>query len=109
MYVDSLVTNVYFIFFMISFISLVLVVYFLPTLIAVIRKHNSVIAIFVLNFLLGWSFIAWVIALVWAFSENNSCDLEAKLKTLYSLKEKGIITDEEFERKKEELINSIFE
>ena len=107
MYVDSMDTNVDFIFFMISFISLV--VYFLPTLIAVIRKHNSAIAIFVLNFLLGWSFIAWVIALVWAFSENNSCDLEAKLKTLYSLKEKGLISDEEFERKKEELINSIFE
>jgi len=91
---------------MIGFISLV--IYFLPTIVAIIRKNNSTLAIFILNLLLGWSFIAWVIALVWAFSKNTS-SLEAKLKNLYTLKEKGLITDEEFERKKEELLNSIFE
>ena len=94
------------IFMMIGFISLV--IYFLPTIVAIIRKNNSTLAIFILNLLLGWSFIAWVIALVWAFSKNTS-SLEAKLKNLYILKEKGLITDEEFERKKEELLNSIFE
>ena len=94
------------IFMMIGFISLV--IYFLPTIVAIIRKNNSTLAIFILNLLLGWSFIAWVIALVWAFSKNTS-SLEAKLKNLYTLKEKGLITDEEFERKKEELLNSIFE
>ena len=39
-------------------------VYFLPTLIAH-RKRNSQ-AIFVLNLFLGWTFLGWVIALVWA-------------------------------------------
>jgi len=95
------------IFSMILFVSLV--VYFLPTIVAIIRKNNSSLAIFVLNFFLGWSFVAWVIALVWAFGGNSSVNLENKLRNLYNLRQKGLITKEEFERKKEELLNSIFE
>jgi len=45
-----------------------LVVYFLPTGVAVLRGHPNRFPIFLLNLLLGWSFIAWVIALVWSFT-----------------------------------------
>jgi Superinfection immunity protein len=44
----------------------VLPLYFMPTLIAAIRQHCSLLAIFVLNLLLGWTVISWLIALVWA-------------------------------------------
>lgn len=42
--------------------------YFLPALVASHRKHPNTNAIAVLNLLLGWSLIGWVVALVWACS-----------------------------------------
>jgi hypothetical protein len=44
--------------------------YFIPTIIAVGREHKNCLAIFVLNLLLGWTFIGWVIALVWSFTNS---------------------------------------
>ena len=41
-------------------------VYFLPTLIAFLRRHKNKLAIFFLNILLGWTGIGWAIALVWS-------------------------------------------
>ncbi len=40
--------------------------YFFPTVIAAVRGHREVFAIFILNALLGWSYVGWVLALVWA-------------------------------------------
>ena len=40
--------------------------YFLPIIIAAIRGHNNCLSIFILNLLLGWTFVGWVVALVWA-------------------------------------------
>jgi hypothetical protein len=42
--------------------------YFLPTIIALVRQKRNTIAIFVLNFFLGWTFIGWVAALVWSLA-----------------------------------------
>jgi len=44
--------------------------YLLPTIIAVNRNHNNSIPIFIFNLLLGWSFLGWVLALVWSFTDN---------------------------------------
>ena len=44
--------------------------YFLPTVCAFYRKHNSRAAIFVLNLFLGWTLIAWIIALIWSLNAN---------------------------------------
>jgi Superinfection immunity protein len=49
---------------------LLLAIYLVPTTIAVNRKHNNVAAIAVLNILLGWTFLGWVVALVWATTNN---------------------------------------
>jgi hypothetical protein len=38
--------------------------YFLPTIAG--RNKKNIKAIFVLNLLLGWTLIGWVVALVWA-------------------------------------------
>ena len=42
--------------------------YFLPSVIAAIRQKRNAFAIFMLNLLLGWSFVGWVVALVWSLS-----------------------------------------
>lgn len=52
-------------------IIIFLLIYFLPTLVALARKKRNVGAIFVLNLFLGWSFIGWVIALVWALMHEE--------------------------------------
>ena len=40
--------------------------YFLPTIVAHQGRHHNAAAIGVLNFFLGWTFLGWVIALVWS-------------------------------------------
>jgi hypothetical protein len=42
------------------------VMYFLPSIIAFAKSKRDALAIFLLNFFLGWSVIGWVVALVWA-------------------------------------------
>ena len=49
---------------------LLVAIYLLPTTIAANRKHNNTAPIFLVNLLLGWTFLGWVIALVWAMTNN---------------------------------------
>jgi len=42
------------------------VVYFLPSLVAWVRGHHAVLAVFLTNLFLGWTFFGWVAALVWS-------------------------------------------
>lgn len=42
------------------------VMYFLPTIIALIKSKRDTVAILLLNLFLGWSVIGWIIALIWA-------------------------------------------
>lgn len=44
-------------------------IYFIPTFAAVHARHVNRDAILALNLLLGWTFIGWVIALVWALTK----------------------------------------
>jgi len=44
--------------------------YFLPTIIAVVQHRSNVALIAVVNVLLGWSFVGWVVALVMALSRD---------------------------------------
>jgi hypothetical protein len=48
------------------------VLYFLPTIIAFAREKRDAVSILVLNLLLGWTMIGWVIALVWALRQDAS-------------------------------------
>lgn len=41
-------------------------IYFLPAIVASYRDHHQANAIAILNLFLGWTFIGWVIALVWS-------------------------------------------
>jgi hypothetical protein len=46
----------------------VIVLHFLPTIVAVLRSHHDMLAIFILNVLLGWTGIGWILALIWSFT-----------------------------------------
>ena len=48
---------------------LVPVAYFMPTLVA-LGKRNA-FAIFILNLVAGWTFIGWVVAMVWACTDDK--------------------------------------
>jgi len=47
-------------------VILIFALYFLPTLIAFLRQHKNKLAIFLLNLLLGWTVLGWVVSLVWS-------------------------------------------
>ena len=65
-------TFLFFFFGLASWILFVLLVpYFLPTIIAILRQKTNTGSIFALNLLLGWSLIGWVVALIWALSSDN--------------------------------------
>ena len=47
-------------------VVLIFAFYFLPTLIAFLRNHKNKLAVFLLNLLLGWTVLGWVVSLVWS-------------------------------------------
>lgn len=49
--------------------SIVCLFYFLPALVAYLRKHPSYTSIILVNFLLGWTGLGWIILLFYAFKE----------------------------------------
>jgi T4 superinfection immunity protein len=46
-------------------------IWWIPGFIASARKHHNCVSIWLVTLFLGWSFIGWVIALVWAFSNPS--------------------------------------
>jgi hypothetical protein len=56
---------------LIVFVAVVcLFFYFVPSILANRRHHQHRVGIFLLNLLLGWSLIGWIIALVWSVSDG---------------------------------------
>lgn len=49
-----------------------LLLYLLPTWLAVLFEHPHSLGIFLLNLLAGWTFIGWVAALVWALLRDGA-------------------------------------
>jgi hypothetical protein len=99
--------------------ALCLIPYFLPTIIAAMRSHPSAGAIFAVNLFLGWTFIGWVLCLIWAASDssryngayppyNPSADSQDRiinqLRQLQDLRDQGALTEDEFNRQKSTLL-----
>ena len=55
---------------MLSFLLFLFVMYWLPTVIGMIRGLPSVLGIAALNFFLGWTVVGWVLALMWALAAS---------------------------------------
>jgi hypothetical protein len=49
-----------------SMLLAAMAVYVFPSVVAYKRRHRYTEAIFVTNMLLGWTFIGWCVALIWA-------------------------------------------
>lgn len=49
-----------------SMMLIVFGLYFLPAIIALIRKHHNKAQIILLNLFLGWSGLGWIGALIWS-------------------------------------------
>jgi Superinfection immunity protein len=45
--------------------------YFLPSIVAAVRKKTNTMLIVVVNLFLGWTFIGWVVALAWAVAKDK--------------------------------------
>lgn len=52
-----------------------LAVYFLPALIALTRDHHNKVAIIATNLLLGWTGAVWLVALIWAFTNQKETSI----------------------------------
>ncbi|QAX85903.1 iduronate sulfatase [Pseudomonas sp. DTU12.3] len=100
---------------------LMIATYFLPSFNAFSRKHPERWPIFMLDLFLGWTIIGWVVSLVWSVSSTQSADTihvqpqsqsqseedkYQKLERIGSLKEKGLLTESEFEAEKAKLLQS---
>jgi len=46
----------------------IIIIYFLPSILGYKRKNKM--AIFLLNLLLGWTVLGWIIALIWASMQD---------------------------------------
>lgn len=46
--------------------------YFMPSFIAKLRKHPNFSGILIVNLLIGWTGIGWIIALVMACTNNSA-------------------------------------
>lgn len=86
--------------------------YLLPTIIANYNNHINITAIVLVNLLSGWTFIGWLVALIWAVSKsnphiihNNNTNTSTILLDLKNLKDDGVLTAEEFEIEKNKIIN----
>ena len=51
------------------FIIIVGCIYFIPAIVANQYEHRDTQAIFFTNLLLGWTFLGWAIALIWAMKK----------------------------------------
>jgi hypothetical protein len=98
-------------------LGLCLAAYFIPSIVAMIRSHRQGAAIFLLNLLLGWTLVGWVVALVWAVAREavaptvkmaapaaRPASATEEIERYAGLKDKGLITDEEYQAKKRQLM-----
>ena len=51
------------------FLCFLAIMYFVPAFVAFSRRHRNKFPIFLLNLFLGWTFLGWIISLVWSFTE----------------------------------------
>lgn len=97
----------------IIFLLIALAIYFIPTWVG--YNHRNAGSIFVLNLFFGWTFIGWIVALIWAVSNDSkpqpivfknevkisNSDELIKLKKLL---DDGVLTKEEFEAEKNKIL-----
>jgi len=69
----------------------ILLIYFAPSIAASWRKHSKATSIRILNLLAGWTFLGWVAAAVWAYTENNRPDEKKREGQAYTFDKRTLI------------------
>ncbi len=91
---------------------ILVIIYFLPFIIANSKNKKNTGAIFVLNLVLGWTFIGWFVALIWSLTHGDETEVEEEidkdvseshLSILKKRYAKGEISKKEFQEMKEDL------
>lgn len=49
--------------------TVLLLSYFSPVFVALLRGHQNTLEIFILTLFFGWTLLGWIIALVWSFGD----------------------------------------
>jgi hypothetical protein len=57
--------------FAVLMILVIAAIYFVPALVAYGKSRKNSGAILATNLLLGWTFLGWVVALIWAMTEDK--------------------------------------
>jgi hypothetical protein len=52
-------------------VVIMVLIYIAPLFVARVREHRNYGSIVALNLLLGWTFVGWVAALVWALTNQK--------------------------------------
>jgi hypothetical protein len=91
-------------------IILLIALYFLPSILGFkLRNAGSII---ILNLLLGWTVIGWIVALIWSVSNEKKENIVDKstnsasneLTQLKKLFDDGVLTKEEFDTEKNNIL-----
>lgn len=54
-----------------SFILFMVMMYWLPTIVALVRQTRSALGVALVNLFLGWTVIGWFVALIMALAADN--------------------------------------
>lgn len=97
-------------------IIVIILIYFIPTWLASGKQQGT--SVFLLNLLLGWTLIGWVIAFIWGAMKDskptiinhvhdNKQDYISDLEKISTLKKDGVLSEEEFQEQKKIILNKI--
>ena len=53
---------------MLTFLAILFFLYWLPTMVAVLRRTPSGLGVAAINFFLGWTVIGWIVAMILALA-----------------------------------------
>jgi uncharacterized membrane protein len=92
-----------------GFYGLFFAVYMFPSKVARKKSHEQTTAIVWINAIFGCTLVLWIAMLIWANSSSknsnsNQMSLTDELNEIQKLKEQGLITEEEFEEKKKQIL-----
>lgn len=73
---DGAVLGVFALLIMLGLFALAALVYFVPTFVAYYRKSANMTAVVLVNLLLGWSMIGWIVALILAFAGDSGAQAQ---------------------------------
>lgn len=94
-------------------------IYMYPAKLARRTEHTAATAIFWLNIFFGWTFLMWIVLMIWASNGRSEKTVivqqnavpqksaQESFEELKRLKDMGMLTDEEFEAKRKELLTRI--